>query len=61
MSTITDLYSRDPFDLTDRDLDAIIEDLREKRKNFKIVGVPAKSSQRTPPKADPALQGEIEL
>lgn len=61
MSTITELYSRDPFDLTEQDLDAIIADLREKRKNFQIVGVPAKSTQRTPPKSDPTLQLDIEL
>lgn len=64
MSTIAELYQRDPFEfLTDNyvALDALIADLRQKRKNFATVGVPAKSSQRTPPKADPSLNLDIDL
>lgn len=61
MSTIAELYARDPFDLSNQDLDLIIADLRGKLRNFQTVGVPAKSAQRTPPKSDPSLQLDIKL
>jgi len=61
VSNIAELYSRDPFENSDKDIDAIIADLREKMRNFKVVGVPAKSTARTPPKADPTLQVDFDL
>lgn len=35
MSDVNDLFSRNPMDLTDSDIDEIIEKMREQRKTFK--------------------------
>lgn len=35
MSDINELFSRNPMDLTDSDIDQIIEKMREQRKSFK--------------------------
>lgn len=37
MSDITELFNRDPLSLTDQDVDAIIEAMREQRHTFNNV------------------------
>ena len=41
MSDIAELFARDPQQLTDMDLDKIIEEMRKKRHIFKTVGATA--------------------
>lgn len=43
MSTdINELFNRDPMDLTDQDIDAIIAHMRERRKDFKAAQLTGK-------------------
>lgn len=51
MSTIAELYDRDPLELSDQDLDAIIAYNREKRADFKKkqeAAVARKASKTVP-------------
>jgi hypothetical protein len=61
MTDIQDIYSRDPMSYSKQDEDALIEDLRKKRKNFSQAGVPAKSPTRVKATAADDLQLDIKL
>jgi len=40
MTDINEMFSRDPLDLTNEDIDDIIEEMRKRRHLFKTVGAP---------------------
>ena len=50
MTDITELFARDPHDLSNQDIDTIISALREKRKHFNTAQVPAKKTSTRKPK-----------
>lgn len=54
MSDMTDLFMRDPLDLTNEDIDAMIEKYREARKTFKAA--PSAVKAKKEPKLTAAQQ-----
>jgi hypothetical protein len=67
MTDIQELYSRitgNPLDVTNKDINDLIADLRGKKRNFDQSAVPAKSPAKTkaaPKESGPALDFDIEL
>ena len=62
MSTLQELFDRDPFEYSKQDLDTIVEKLRDMRKNFNLAAVPAKSPAKAKAPAKSILPDlDIEL
>ncbi len=62
MSDITELFNRDPLDLSKQDIQEIIKFMREQRQRFAIEGVKAKApAKKVDPKKPLNKVKEIDL
>lgn len=59
MTDITELFSRDPLELSDQDIDSIIEEMRKKRHLFNSG--PAPKAPKKPAAKKPSKFGGLDL